>query len=319
MADAPLTLSVVLISWNQLAQLRLLVDQLLDQDFPRAHYEIIVVDDGSTDGTREWLANLRDDSVRRLFGSANAGRSASRNRGIEYARGRVIIMVDGDHTVRRNFLAIHAERHARQRCVIVGKSDFVDRPRYRALNHYLNNGGAAKLREGSQLPGRYFLTRNCSVPRDLLLQVGLFDERFMAWGGEDLELGKRLEKTGVPIFAEPRAIAIHHHLRPLPDLLNQLYVYGRDAVPLLLERHPELFSELNLDHAVALPDLAGRFGALHRRAVRLIFCSPVYGLAKAVAQVLTRRRLPRVLFDYLFLRQYTRGYLRFLNKQHTRG
>ena len=134
MAERELTLSVVVISWNQLDFLKRLVGQLLEQDYPRDLYEIIVVDDGSTDGSREWLRSLPIEAVRSVFGAENRGRSASRNAGILAAKGKIVVMIDGDHTVQHDFLKIHAVRHARERCVIVGKSDFVDHPDFRAIN-----------------------------------------------------------------------------------------------------------------------------------------------------------------------------------------
>ncbi len=288
-------LSVVVISWNQREFLQRLVGQLRDQDYPRDRYEIVVVDDGSTDGSREWLKSLPANDVKTVFGPSERGRSASRNAGIRVACGDVVVMLDGDHTIQQNYLTIHAERHARERCVIVGKSDFIDHPDFRALNHYLNGGGATKLPANAKLPGRYFLTRNCSVPRDLLMDIGLFDETFTAWGGEDLDLGVRLEQTGVPIYGESRCLAMHHHLRPLDDLLRNLYVYGHDSIPILLQRHPQLYRELNLHRA-------------QRLIYRMLMISPVYRVVRAVAKLLRRRQLPRFVFDYLHLRQYSRGY-----------
>jgi glycosyltransferase involved in cell wall biosynthesis len=317
MAPDGLTLSVVIISWNQLYFLKRLTSQLLDQSLDPSLYEIVIVDDGSSDGSQEWIQSLGNPRVHGVIRHQNLGRGASRNAGIRAATGNIIVMLDGDHTVKRDFLAIHAERHSAERCVIVGKSDFVDDPQFRALNHYLNHGGATKLAPGAKLPGRYFLTRNCSVPRDLLFQIGLFDKAFVPWGGEDLDLGLRLEHTGVPIYGEPRALAIHHHLRPLNELLENLHIYGRDCVPILLQRHPQLFAELNLDRTLPAPDGNNRFGAAYRAVMRFLMVRPIYTATASLAQALRRRRLPRAMFDYLHLRQYTCGYRSWLETRHS--
>ncbi|MBU0508476.1 glycosyltransferase [bacterium] len=306
------TLSVVVISWNQFAHIRRLVTELLDQDYETDRYEIIVVDDGSTDGTREWLRSVSNERIRPIFGDRHGGRAASRNRGIKVASGNIVVMIDGDHSVERDFLAIHASRHASERCVIVGKSEFEDHPDSRALNHYLNNGGAAKLSLGSRLPGRYFLTRNCSVPTDLLLEIGLFDERFNVWGGEDLDLGMRLEETATPIYGETRCLAVHHHLRPLHELLRNLLTYGKECLPLLLARHPRLFYELNLDRTFSLLNMRSRYSVFYRGAFRLLMYSPVCFVFRFLVVALRRHHLPRIVFDYLHLRQYTRGYMSYL-------
>lgn len=322
MDSSQVILSVVVISWNQLAFLQRLLDQLLAQNYDHSKYEILIVDDGSSDGSREWLQSLNRDNVRVILGSRNRGRGASRNAGIRAAGGSIIVMIDGDHTVQADYLSLHASRHQSGRCVIVGKSDFIEQDEYTALNHYLNNGGAVKMPPNARLPGRYFLTRNCSAPRDLLFEVGLFDETFLAWGGEDLDLGVRLAKSGVPIYGEPNALAIHHHHRNLRDLMKQVYLYGRESIPILLQRHPSLFCELNLDRTLTTNETPSRFNSWYRFFFRIALCGPIYRLIFCTAHALRRHHLPRCVFDYLHLRQYTLGYRDYLHRnkrEHAHG
>jgi GT2 family glycosyltransferase len=311
MAERERTLSVVVISWNQREALKRLMTPLLNQDFPAAQYEIVVVDDGSSDGTREWLKDMHDVRVKAILGEKDRGRAASRNAGIRAARFEIIVMLDGDHTVERDFLVRHAARHKEQRCAVVGKSQFANCDGYRAINTYLNEGGAAKLPPDAPLPGRYFLTRNCSVPRDILESIGYFDERFTSWGGEDLDLGVKLDEAGVPIYGEPRALAWHHHWRPLHSLLTNTYAYGRDAIPLLLEKHPQLFAELNLDHILTWHGKS-RYSFIHRFCMRVLMWLPVYVAARTAAEVLKNHRLPRCFFDYLHYCAYAKGFLKHL-------
>lgn len=317
MADKKVTLSVVLISWNQLDFLRRLVRQMLDQDYDPADYEVIIVDDGSADGTQEWLQEQADPRLVILLSKDMCGRSTSRNRGVLKARGKIIVMLDGDHTVNRDFLSIHAARHREKLCAIVGKSDFADHPDFVALNHYLNNGGAVKLPHDAPLPGRYFLTRNCSVPKEILLKIGLFDDRYHVWGGEDLDIGAKIEDAGIPIYGESNALAVHHHLRPLHDLLDNLYEYGRLGVPHILDRHPRMFQELNLDRLLPNPFEGDRFSNLQRLLHRLFMLLPFYVCIKFIANLFRRHKLPRWIFDYLHLRQYGFGYIASLKSNKT--
>jgi hypothetical protein len=122
-----------------------------------------------------------------------------------------------------------------------------------------------------------------------------------------------LEESGVPIYGEPRALAIHHHHRSLPDLLAQLEIYGRESIPILIERHPLLFYELNLDRRFTSGGTPSRFSSLYRLISRLWLCEAVYHVVFALAMLFCRARLPRAVFDYLHLRQYTRGYAQFLS------
>jgi glycosyltransferase involved in cell wall biosynthesis len=291
------SVSVIVTSFNHKPIVQRLLPQLQAEDYPREKCEIIVVDGGSTDGSREWLGSLKDARLHVILQEQDRGRSAMRNEGIRVAHGEIIIMLDGDHTIDKNFILPHVESHARQECVVVGHSQFTDRWRSRALDRYLNTRGARKLLPGSPLPGRYFITRNCSVPRSVLERVGLFDETFSGWGGEDLELGMRFEEIGVKIIYEPRTRAWHHHDRPLNALLRNLELYGEKSIPHLVERHPQLYRELNLHQ-------------LRKFWLRILMLGAVYHPMRMLAGLLMPFYVPTVVFDYLHLRQYGRGFLR---------
>ncbi|MFH1009937.1 MAG: glycosyltransferase, partial [bacterium] len=267
------------------------------EDYAPEKFEIIIVDGGSTDGSREWLSTLEDSQFRVILQNEDRGRSALRNDGIRIAQNDIVIMLDGDHTIGKDFILAHAQRHAERECVVVGQSQFSRDWRTRALLRYLNTRGARKLPPGKPLPGRYFITRNCSVPKALLQRVGLFDETFTTWGGEDLELGVRLAKAKIEIVHEPRAQAWHHHYRPLKALLKNLERYGKESIPYLLKRHPELYRELNL-HRLKSP------------WVRLLMTAAIYCPIRTVVGLLLPFYVPSVVFDYLHLRQYGRGFLR---------
>jgi glycosyltransferase involved in cell wall biosynthesis len=303
-----ITLSVVVVSRNQKESLERLVTQLQKQDCTGENYEIIIVDDASSDGTRGWLLNCKDSRVKPLINQTCGGRAAARNLGILEATGELIVMIDGDHTIQPDFLRLHAEWHKTQTCAVIGKSLYEENSDNRALYHYLNGGGASKLPPGSPIPGRYFQSGNCSAPKSVLLNLGMFDERFTAWGGEDLDLGARIEDAGIPIFADRAMSAIHHHRRTLDDLLKNLFEYGARGIPLILSKHPRMFRELNLDRMLSNPFEPNRYARITRLLFRLLMTTPVYQLIRLKAKLFHQIRMPRLIFDYLHLRQYSSGY-----------
>lgn len=305
-----MTFSVVVISFNQFEFIKRLVLQLLEQDFQPNDYEILVVECCSNDGTSDWLASQADPRVRPILLDRVCNRSAGRNQGILASRGDIVVMIDGDHTIERDFLSRHFLAHQRGVCAVVGKSDFASNPDFEAINHYLNNGGAAKLDRRSKLPGRYFLTRNCSVPKQVLIAIGLFDESFDQWGGEDLDLGVRIERAGIPIYGEPDAIAIHHHFRSIEAVLKNVEAYGFGSIPILLRKHPQLFRELNLDRLFSNPFEEDRCSRLTRFAYRMVFSSIIYRVVRRLSVLLSKTRQPRFILDYLHLRQYATGFAR---------
>jgi glycosyltransferase involved in cell wall biosynthesis len=308
MAVNTITLSVVVVSRNQKESLERLVAQLQNQDCIGENYEIVIVDDASSDGTREWLLSCQEPRIKPLINQTCTGRAAARNWGIRAATGDLIVMIDGDHTIQPDFLRLHAEWHKTQTCAVIGKSLYEENSDNRALYHYLNGGGASKLPPGNPIPGRYFQSGNCSIPKSVLTNLGMFDERFTAWGGEDLDLGARIEDAGIPIFADRAMTAIHHHRRSLDDLLKNLFEYGARGVPLILSKHPRMFRELNLDRMLPNPFEPSRYTSITRALFRLLMSAPVYQLVRLKAKLFHRFRLPRMLFDYLHLRQYSAGY-----------
>ena len=107
-----MTLSVVVISFNQRSLIERLIGHLLDQSFAPDDYEVIVVECNSQDQTADWLLAQSDARLRPVILSHDCNRSAARNRGILESRGRIVVMIDGDHTISPDFLVRHSDAHA---------------------------------------------------------------------------------------------------------------------------------------------------------------------------------------------------------------
>ncbi len=230
-------LSVVVPTYDRSAALRACLGALAAQTLPRDRFEVLVVDDGSTDDTeavvRRFKATL---PVRYLRQPANRGRAAARNRGIREATGDVVVFVDSDVFPVPGFLRAHAEIH--ERCHrAVGRGPLL-------LTVHLDDplGRPALLRD----PSPSFLdTANASVRREHLLAAGGFDEEFRHYGWEDVDLGLRLQRLGLRRVFDRRALAYHYQppATPdsVPDLLRREEERARMAVR-LLRKHPGLAS-----------------------------------------------------------------------------
>lgn len=197
-----------------------LEDQRLEQ--PLEGYEVVVVDDGSTDGTAEWL---RQEAGRfphvRLIEQDHGGPAEGRNRGVDHARGDVIVFIDSDLVVTGTFLLEHAralsaswQRSGNRLCftygAVINTANFEDPT---SEPHKLSDHSWA-----------YFATGNVAIDRQLLERSGLFDTGFRLYGWEDLELGERLRRLGVELVRCPAAVGYHWHpalsLEQLPDLVR---------------------------------------------------------------------------------------------------
>jgi glycosyltransferase involved in cell wall biosynthesis len=196
-APAP-TFSVVTPTYNRAAELERTLAGLeaqTDRDF-----EVVVAVDGSTDGTLALLAafSRRAGLALRVLSLTNGGQARARNEAIRAARGEYVLFCDDDLVLEPDVIAWHRAFHAQfERSVAVGSVTTED-------------GGAVYA---PRLPSWQNLTgMNVSVARAALLEVGLFDEGFRGYGGEDLDLGLRLQAAGYRF--RPLAKAGSLHLAP---------------------------------------------------------------------------------------------------------
>jgi glycosyltransferase involved in cell wall biosynthesis len=216
-------LSVVIPTYNRLPILQKCLRALERQrlEAPISNYEVVVVDDGSTDETVQWLLHNGGEVPHvRLVQQDHGGPAEGRNRGVDYARGDVIVFIDSDLVVTEDFLISHARRleqtwHERgdRLCftygAVINTANFDD-----------PTSEPHKLRD---LSWAYFATGNVAIDRDVLERSGLFDTRFRLYGWEDLELGERLRRMGVVLVRCPEAVGYHWHpalsLEQVPRLI----------------------------------------------------------------------------------------------------
>ena len=305
MADPTPYLSVVLPTYDAPQLLAAVLRSLSTQAYPTTRAEIIVVDDGSP-GDPEAVLRQYDGPLplKPVLLAAHEGRARARNAGIRAARGELIIFLDDDMTVDADFLSAHARFHQTWPGeVAIGDIRFGPRVTPSALTRYIETRGAQGFGDGDRLPFKCFVTGNSSLQRDWLVKVGMFDERFDAYGGEDLELGYRLHGAGARFRVARAAGSLHHRARPLKQTSELMYTYGKRSLPLLVEKHPELASLLRLDF------LRRPVWSPRRWMLSLALCSIVYRPVATLAYRGESRTLPAIVIDYLWWRNRTRGFL----------
>jgi GT2 family glycosyltransferase len=243
-----LELSVVIPTYNRLDTLAEVVPTLLAQDLAPSQYELLVCDSNSTDGTAEFLATVREahPNVRHLPG-AYGGRAAARNAGIAAAAGTIVLFNDADILASPNLLSTHLSRHReRERIAVVGLEVQVrDLAEYAFKRDRPQERGHLHPPSRKNLSWLYFLTGNASVRREDLLRVGCFDESFTGYGHEDLELGYRLERAGIEIVYEPRAVNYHCQAVAYEDQKEKMRLAGRSTAR-FYRKHPHFGVMLNL-------------------------------------------------------------------------
>jgi|UniRef100_UPI00404B4BF3 O-antigen biosynthesis protein len=199
----------------------------LQETLPRKlSHEIILVDDGSTDGTREWLATLNE-PFRVIYNDRNLGYAASNNRGAGLAQGEALVLLNNDLLLSPGWFEpiMRARRRFKQRPAIIGNIQrnfqngaidhtgiFINskgKPEHDRSGHNLFLGILFPHREVAAVTGACLL-----IDRALWLQLGGFDEQFSN-GGEDVDLCFRARISGHKTIVSLRSI-IRHHISSSP-------------------------------------------------------------------------------------------------------
>lgn len=241
------SVSVIVPIYNQAEMLPTTLAGLLAQDHPA---EILLVDDGSTDGTgevlREHIGGLL--TARVLTHDANRGRAAARNTGIAEATGDVLLFLDGDMRPASDFVRQHVLVHrAPEVTGVVSHAVLEGLNPADPYHRYLQSRrGAAAGQAHSPIHFKYFIIGYTSVKAEAVRAVGGFDERFTY--GEDIDFAIRLDRyaPGGLIYSD-RPIVHHYAHGDLETRLRKLRQFGRDNLPLLFAKHPEAIAEANLD------------------------------------------------------------------------
>jgi glycosyltransferase involved in cell wall biosynthesis len=202
-------------------------------------YEVIVVDDGSTDRTIEWITTHHLPHVR-LLEQSHQGPAAARNLGVRKANGDFIIFIDSDLVVTPPFLQAHADRLQQGFQETGSDRVFTYGAVINTCNFENPTDTPYKITDFSNA---YFATGNVAIARQWLEESGLFDTQFQLYGWEDLELGVRLKKLGLKLVKCPEAVGYHWHppfsLDELPSLIDKEIQRGRMGA-LFYRKHPTL-------------------------------------------------------------------------------
>ena len=233
--------SVVIPTYNRKPILEKCLKALEHQVFDQsqiAGYEVVVVDDGSTDETVEWLDSTAEFSHVRLFEQDHKGAAAARNLGVEKATGDTIIFIDSDLVVTEVFLQSHAEKLLEGARSLGHDRLFTYGRVINTCNFDDPTSEPFKVTDYSQA---FFATGNVAIARTWLIQAGLFDTQFQLYGWEDLELGVRLKNLGLQLIKCPDAVGYHWHppfsLSQIPKLIDQEIQRGKMGV-LFYQKHP---------------------------------------------------------------------------------
>jgi GT2 family glycosyltransferase len=306
-----LEVSVVVPTYNRVERLQRVLAALASQTYPRHSYEIIVVSDGSTDGTDEML-RCRPATEVVLATQPNAGPAAARNRGVGLASGGLLLFIDDDVVATPELIERHVQSHREggDGQVVIGP---MATPPDAGLSPWVQWEQTMLYRQyRAMVDGVYeptprqFYTGNASVPRGAVVAVGGFDTRFRR--AEDIELAYRLEDAGLRFTFNPGAIGYHHAERSFASWLQNAYDYGVCDVVFAREQGRHSVGEVVEDGFRCRPALLRwMISACINRPRLDVGVRSLYRGSYSIARALQADRVSRLALSGLYNNLYYRG------------
>ena len=235
-----LKISVIIPVYNDPGGLGDTLQSLVAQDFPRSRFEVIVVDNGSTDFTHQVARDFaagHPEIIRVVIEDSIQSSYAARNKGIDLSSGEIICFIDADMTVDRDWLRNVEYLFAAESVYYVGFRVEVTINKKTVVALY--NQMRTFLIEHHVKNTDFVPTCCLAVRRDLFRKVGLFNPRLVSGG--DLECGNRVKESGVSLRYEPTIVMYHPARATIWSLIKRDLRRGR-GISQLSTLYPDRYS-----------------------------------------------------------------------------
>ena len=279
------SISVIIPTYNRKSELEQLLGSLARQTLPAGSFEVIVVDDGSADGTGAWLSAHMHSFGFSLswYAQVRGGPGAARNLGMEKAAGEIFAFTDTDCLPQPGWLERLIIPFGLGTVGAVGGREIINEndPLLMRCFHYLMTAslttGGLRGKEGKRLARFYPRTFNMAIARKAYEATGGFRKMFH---GEDIELSFRIREAGFALMYEGSAEVYHRRRSTVVQYAQQLFCMGKARVT-LARLHRGSLEPLHL-----LPALLVSFFVLLGVILPWLSCAPAVVLACSAAAML---------------------------------
>jgi GT2 family glycosyltransferase len=221
--------SVVVCTYNRLEYLKKCVQALLLLE--GTDFEIVIVNDGSNDGTKEYLADIHSPLITVIHNEKNLGLSTARNKGIQASQGEYIAFTDDDCLPESNWLKNLLLGFTEPKVgFVIGETFYVNKDYHGYFPERLvKNKGA-----------RWPMGCNIAYRKKVFEQIGYFDDYFFAYNNEDSEMAIRAISFGWEYVRKPEAVVIHQAMDwSVKSLLRS--AHNASVWPVLKKRYPNYY------------------------------------------------------------------------------
>lgn len=296
-----LLLSVVIPSHNQGESLKETLSSLEHQTIQNEQFEVILVDDGSIDNTREFGGRFNSTYSLRYFFQENSGAAAARNRGAEEAKSELILFLDADMICDSELLSSHLRAHRNTSRVIVEGSrkpwHTAASPKYyRVID--VDTNFLPNMHRGKNFGD--MLSCNLSLRNCLFQEVGGFDTGLSRW--EDVDFAFRAVQLGAQLKFVPEAVAYHNHPMPFTEYCQKQLRTHQVAIE-LAHKHPGILDQIDyLSDRVKIDWSKDQFKLIIRKLIRQFLAWAPILKSMEFSVFILEKYFPA---DYLLKRLYT--------------
>ena len=238
--DSPRNISVVVIAKNEEKCILQCLKSLAAQDYSGEHYEVVLVDNASTDSTSQIAHDFgKQFSNLRIVENPIPGIAATRNAGIRAAKHDIVAFIDADCEAPTQWLstltnAFVEETGKNPKVAAVGgpnempgETTYFRRVVAVAVTNYWGNHGSAQAKVfGQRADVDHLPTLNVMYDKQKVSEIGLFDEK-QGNISEDVDMSHRLRGNGYKLIFEPKAVISHRWREDIWGWMRNMEVYGK--------------------------------------------------------------------------------------------
>jgi len=223
--------SVIIPTFNRADEIQELLQSLATQSLNKNKFEVIIVDDGSTDNTQSIIENIKNTSeldIKTLHQN-HQGPGEARNLGMKNAKGKYFIFVDSDCIVDEHWLSVYKKAVAEKDVAGFGGPDSVlpsFRPVQKAIDYSMTSfitTGGIRGHSKKKISKYYPRSFNMGVRADIVERIGGMGK---LRHGQDIEFSNRILSTGEPIIKVAEAVVYHKRRISIKKFFKQVYNWG---------------------------------------------------------------------------------------------
>jgi glycosyltransferase involved in cell wall biosynthesis len=218
--------SIVIPTYNRVKYLEKLINSIQELEYDKTGYEVVIVDDGSTDNTINLIQRYSSFLCMKYCWQTNSGPSSARNRGIDLSDGEYICFLDDDCKPPKDWLRkIDSLLSKNLIYGICGKSTDTVNTVFSVTSQFISNFLLENLNEYYRKPV-FIMSNNVIYKKEIFDKIDKFNLQFKKPGGEDRELNLRIINEGYKIIFSNEITIEHNHRLGFNSFLKQQFNYG---------------------------------------------------------------------------------------------